>query len=250
MRLIIYTHTDYLDIFQIALDHLKLLDTKNIFIFANTNNPLYEYKTYLYDNSQEYPNRISQCLNQLEDIDPENEYILLCHDNDIVMSFNNNNLDKIKECMKTHNIDRCGLITLCDKNNISNEYYNDNTIVIDGDLNIVKNPSHWAYSVGPSIWNRKRFINLLLKFHYKDYRNIEDKQVQDYVNKNMKIYNVGATNNYIKYIGRKSNYNIMAILHITVRGNFIYDDNSTEKEYVMNLKTKYNNIRETTSYNL
>jgi hypothetical protein len=50
MKLIIYTHTDYLDIYKIQQDHLNLLNiSDNIVIFTNKHNPYYKYNQIYYN---------------------------------------------------------------------------------------------------------------------------------------------------------------------------------------------------------
>ena len=82
MKLIIYTNSEYKDIFSITRDHLKNLNKDNIIIFSDYS--IDDYQTIIYDNNNTYPQRIIQCFNNLNHINIE--YILFCHDNDIIIS--------------------------------------------------------------------------------------------------------------------------------------------------------------------
>jgi hypothetical protein len=107
MKLIIYTHTEFLDIYKIQQDHINILQNKNkiddVIIFTNKPDPYYKYKQYYYDDTTPYANRVLTCIQQVDDLD---EYFILCHDNDILISYEPDILDNLKNTMIQHNIDR------------------------------------------------------------------------------------------------------------------------------------------------
>jgi hypothetical protein len=92
--------------------------------------------------------------------------------------------------------------------------------------------------VGPSIWHFKSYLDILERYKDKNYRNIEDNDVQLNMKHNHLVYNAGKNNNFEKYGGRTFN-DYFGWLHITSNGGFLFDHNSNYINYVKELYTKY-----------
>ena len=85
-EIIIFTHTDYNDIWHIITQTLgETIGTKIPIYFALNKETPIAFKKYLYTELNTYPQRIIEVLEQ-----SHSDYILFFHDNDILMSFNNN----------------------------------------------------------------------------------------------------------------------------------------------------------------
>ena len=235
MKLVIYTHSEYNDIFQIQKEHLlqNVDNIHNIVVVSNKPDELYDdFKTLFYDEKLPYAGRLLKVLNEIED-----EHILICHDNDIIIGYDENVLNTFTEFMKNNNVGRIDLC--CLPQNFSNEYINTNKIIIDNENYVVKNFNYYNYSVGPSIWNRNIILNIFNNFKNKNYRNIEDDDVQQYTKSITQTVNIGKLSNTECFGGRIFN-SYFKWLHITIRGKLVYDRGFKYHQYVLDLYKKYN----------
>jgi hypothetical protein len=191
INFVIYSHTDYLDVLQIQTDYLSLIKNKTLLINKNEMdiNHIYIFydKIIFYDDSKPYPQRISECLNQITD-----DYILLCHDIDIIININQKLITEFYNFLKNHNFDRIdlkhfdssetSLLYICDdkENHLSWSVVskpND-----DNQLYLAKqnDPSKYIYNVNPSIWKRDSILEIMNEFPDKNYREIEQMDVQNF----------------------------------------------------------------------
>jgi hypothetical protein len=114
-------------------------------------------KVLIYDDGKNYSKRLEQSLSQIEE-----EYILLFHDMDIVVSMDEEKLTELVQRMKERNIDRIDLK------------------IHDGQPDLAAYKSlHYQFNVNPSIWKRSSLLDIVAKFD-KCYRTIEDLDVQEY----------------------------------------------------------------------
>ena len=235
MKFIIYTHTDFIDIYNIFNDYISKfdIDKNDIYIFTNNANDIYIYNTILYDDTKTYPQKIIECMSKMN-ID-ENENILFVHDNDLVIKYDKYIMNKISEKMYEYNIDRIQLIAIANENH--EDYKNCKKIYIDTDLYFFTYAYHYAYNVGPSIWKLKSFLNLLNKFNYKIYKTIENDETQEYTRNNFKTYHI--CNNEVGKFAHRTFCKGFIFLHLTDGGKFVMDKNSIYCELVENMYKDY-----------
>jgi hypothetical protein len=235
-KLVVYSHTDYLEILNIQTDYISKY--QNTILLINKNNlnldSLYsKYKQVLYyDDSNVYAARLLECIEQIDD-----SYFLLTHDIDILISINENMIDSLTNNMDRLNIDR---IDLKYTNNLSSNSY----INIDHHLNsniemlelpnsqnfLIKqlNINNYAYNVNPSIWKKSSLLQILQKFNYKNYRNIEDIDVQAFC----MSYNVFKIHsNKVLKCGYFELTEFYKYLHISHNGRFLSYNPQNLTEY-------------------
>jgi hypothetical protein len=226
---VIYGHTDYLDVLNIQTDQMNLIDDKILFLNKNELeiNDLYsKYKdVFFYDDSKLYPQRLSQCLNQIN-----YEYILFFHDIDLILSVNNELIDKLTDFLSHHKYDRIDLayaqkcespvIYQCPINKNVTEWVTTENFTDNDDLYLIKqtNPSNFIYNVNPSIWKRKTLIEIVDSFPSKTYRTIEDFEVQVFCEK-YNIFKIHSKDK--KECGHFHCINGFVFFHVTHNGSFV-----------------------------
>ena len=199
---VIYGHTDYLDILKIQTDYAQ--NRGHLTLFINENNldinELYEkYDEVVYYNDKEtYAVRVLSCLEKIN-----YDYILFIHDIDIILDSDVNIIKKLFEFLIVNNFDRVDLkysdkinpsTNLIKINNLRDvsqweqvsvneieKKTNTHYLIEQDDVN------NYIYNVNPSIWKRESFIELLSNFKHKNYRTIEEIDVQMY-SKKFKIF--------------------------------------------------------------
>jgi len=255
---VIYGNTDYLDVLQIQTDYLK--DIKNKILFINKNelniNLIYnEYiKVVFYDEANPYAKRLGECLNQIDD-----EYILLCHDIDIVFNVNQELIIEFYNFLKHNNFDRVDIkytptldstkIYKCqDKKNHKSWHIVDN-IDNDDKLYLIKqtNPHDYIYNVNPSIWKRDAILEIVNKFPNKSYREIEGFDVQVFSTK-FDIYKIYSE--YMVECGHYKCINDFVFFHISHNGKFVplVNYSTVYGQTYVNFKDEYEKIVK--NYNL
>jgi hypothetical protein len=226
---VIYGHTDYLDVLNIQSDYVNNITKKILFINKNSLDINYIYDKYdcviYYDDSKTYPQRLSECLKQIDD-----GYILFCHDIDILLTVNQKIINNIFEFLKYHNFDRVdlkytpsqesSLVYQCSQNKNFKEWYVTKTISDCDDLFLIKqtNPSNYIYNVNPSIWKKSSLLEIMDNFPYKNYRTIEDLDVQVFSTK-YTIFKI-HTKHKIE-CGHFECINDFVFFHITHSGSFV-----------------------------
>lgn len=220
LNYVIYSHSDYSDVLKIQTDYTFGIDNKILLIDEqfNDNEIISKYKKVLrYDDKLPYSNRLLS-LNELDF-----KYILLIHDIDILLSYDNNFISSCVKKMDEMNIDRIDL-----------QYYpphwNPNTNRIDlnfGDktVKLVKQEdiNGFIYNVNPSIWKLKTLINLMENFQNRTYRNIEMLDVQIFLSK-FNVYKL--YNNHFLQVGYFKCLDEFVFLHISHTGMFLPKTNN------------------------
>jgi hypothetical protein len=264
---IVYGNTDYLDVLKIQTDYI--FGDKHLTLFINTNNKdlekLYEKydRVIFYDDTQSYPDRISSCLKKVD-----YEYFVFTHDIDILLSVNKKTINKLHNFLKYHNFDRIDL-KYCDKfdnNSLIIEYSDDKNVdnwdrgvnhknIGDG-LFLIKQDdvNNYIYNVNPSIWKRETMITIFDKFKEKNYRTIEELDVQIFSKKYVifKLFSKNYLNcGYFKCL------DLYKFLHITHNGKFLpLNENYTTvygqsyydiKDEYLEIVNKYN-LKNTTKW--
>jgi len=215
----IFTHSDYHNIFLIALRRFeKFAPSFQIIIFTNhiIQNIDIKYIQIQYNDADVYTKKMLSCLSLLD-----YEYIIFIHDNNALYDFVNEiQIIQYIECMKTYHIDQLRL----NKNGVGNTPYNEvcNTIY---DISTINS---YIYSVQPAIWKLSSLIDILDKNTY-NYRDIElniDKHMLSY--KNCFYYNNEDT--FINTGRHKSN--LFPTIHLTYYGKWLYSENVPYIDYL------------------
>lgn len=229
---VVYTHTEFLDVCNIQTDYL-INDIKTLIINKNNLELDSLYSKYdnviFYDDSLPYASR----LLVLESLVSKYDYILFIHDIDVVIKKDNTVLNKVVELMKSNNIDRVDL--QLDGNPVGTINWNEHCIniisgeVINDRLNVENDVylglninGDFVYNVNPSIWNLKSFLEILNKYSYLTYRNIEtNSQLQSLMRSEYKTYQLYANNERRRKCGYFVCLDFFEFLHITHGGRFI-----------------------------
>jgi hypothetical protein len=242
MNYVIYGHTDYLDILNIQTDYLQNQSNVTLFLNYNTldlDNLYLKYdKVIFYDDTKPYASRLSMAIDQLDC-----KYFLFMHDIDILLNADNSILESFLPLMDEKSIDRIDLKHTGDIDGME---------ILDFGLKgscMVKqtNPGNYIYNVNPSIWKKESFIEILNTFPDKTYRNIEDRDVQNFSSK-FNVYKLHSE--YYKLCGYFNCLDFFIFLHISHSGKLLpltedfqtvygqsYEDASFEYTNIVN---KYN----------
>jgi hypothetical protein len=177
---VVYTHSDYFDILPIQLEYVKkvLGTTYPLYVFSNSNFPGCEYPTILYDDQLPYASRILSCLHVVT-----TDYVVVMHENDIILSMNSEVICSLPNIMSSHNIDS---VTL------KHEPRGSAPVPVIPELSLVAKYEYF-FCVQPTLWNKSRLIELFSTFPDKIYRKIEDDDVQAYMVKHYKAYALCST---------------------------------------------------------
>jgi hypothetical protein len=216
MKIIIITNSSYSYLWPILND--KLNKCKNIFICLDSNPNQFifneNFSLINYDANLNYSKRVKSILEKIDD-----DYIVLLHDIDIILNFDNEMLEKYLSIVKENNIDRLSFGVYNNPNKIIQK---NNLVVCKLDLRISNN-FFTPFDHTPSIYNRKSLIELYTIFNEESYVSVEQNlNVQIYVNENYKFYGIQKTNDIILKYHRGFVFSeFFNFLHITVQGKFL-----------------------------
>jgi hypothetical protein len=226
---VVYSHTDYLDVLKIQTDYV--LPIKNKTLLINTNNlDLSEiYSKYdniiFYNDNNPYPQRVSEGLRNIDD-----EFILFIHDIDILFYVDDDLISQLHSFLKFNNYDRIDLkhsgnvntstIYECSNMYDYNTWNKHNNVKDNNNLFLIKqdDPSQYIYNVNPSIWKRESLIEIMDKFPTKNYRTIEDFDVQIFCKK-YSIYKIFSKEK--KECGHFDCIKNFIFFHISHNGKFV-----------------------------
>tara|TARA_Y100000768_G_C23989983_1_gene691764 strand:- start:5547 stop:6377 length:831 start_codon:yes stop_codon:yes gene_type:complete len=185
--LIIYSHSEYEDILDIATSHLSQYKNKVLLINDQYKSDRYvnDYLDIIkYNDVEPYASRLLK-LNEIDE-----EYILFMHETDILIKYDIDVINNMKIYMKNQDIDKIELqhcawppadMPLKQTYNMKNKeiYFNDvcNLYKID-------NPKFFVYNVNPTLWKKKSLLNIMYNFREYNYRDIEADAVQKYTSDN------------------------------------------------------------------
>lgn len=232
---VVYSHTDYLDILSIQTEGLKYTD-KILLINKSDKDLDYLYSKYnqviFYDDSLPYASRLLslRCL--------KNKYILFIHDIDIVVKKDDSYINRVKNYMVEHSIDRIDLQCrhswdISNRDRLSIEFDN-----LKVELRMQKNINNYIYNVNPSIWKLNVLLDIMENFKNETYRTIENESVMKYCLK-YNIYKL-YSDNPIK-CGWFSCLSFFQFIHITHKGKLLPRSNN---RLDTNLIRDYNKIIE------
>lgn len=221
---IVYSHTDYARILEIQTEYVQKYKSKTLLINKNSDVNMEDiYRKYdrviFYDDSTPYATRLLTCLLQLD-----MDYILLIHDNDILLHSNDDVLSDLNALMIEKDIDRIDL------KHLPYDAPDHSSIVINEQMYLVRQltPGFYIYNVNPSIWKRSVFIELLTAFKHKGYRDIEHWDVQ-YFCLRYRVYKL-HTDDYLK-CGYLDCPKFFKFLHISHSGKLLTPTADCKTEY-------------------
>ena len=146
--LIIYTHSDYKDVWKLLFGQLKkYLPNQKVYVLSNSENSEIpnEYTTIVYDDSKIYTERLKHCLSQIDE-----EVVLFQHEDMILFDEPKVELfDKYINYVKEDKVDSVKLI-----------YVMENDVVSDIDSTLISN-QYSKFSIQPTLIKLKNFVSLL-----------------------------------------------------------------------------------------
>ena len=232
---VFYTHSSYSDVMNIQCHYTKKILNKILITDkSNDENILKEFnKVFYYSDNEPYSQRLFNFLCEITD-----EYIILMHDNDILIEKDDNILEKCINLMVDNNYDRIDFQV-----GGPNQLPHFELIPIDDEKKhyLSRNNNQWnyIYNVNPSLWRVSTLKNILENFLDYDYRSIESTVVQDYcLNNDFKMFKLMG-DDYIT----SSPFKVLPFfqyIHITHNGNFLPINNNSSED----IKKHYSNIVE------
>ena len=242
MKFIVFTHSSYNDIYKINQDHLLKLDIshEDIVIFTDKQDSMYIFKTYIYDDSKLYHNRIKECFEQIED-KTEYGYFIFFHDNDIFLSLDMKKIEKLKKLMIQNDLSRIQFNLysipehMKEDNRCEECYYrhpckiHSNKFVVDDDISILENKGYYVYSVSTSMWRLNSYLDIIYNTLDCDYYEVETPANSYFILKGYKCYSIISKfyNNYFNRIYSSC----INIIHLTCRGKFIIENDFSKNIY-------------------
>lgn len=181
---VVYSHTDFLDILKIQTDYLKTTDNKILLVNTSTLNiddvcSKYKHVIY-YDDSLPYAGRLLSLSNL------QHKYIVLTHDIDIVMHKEDCVFDAIIDIADKNSVDS---IHLKHYPTLSNNHISVSSNGYTFKLDKHTDPHNYIYNVNPTLWKLSSLLQIMTKFSYKGYREIEHHDVQHFCTK-FNVYNL------------------------------------------------------------
>ena len=243
---VVYSNTEYVDILEIQTDHITVRQS-NCVLFINKNDLELDaiYSKYsqvcFYNDKDSYATRLHTCIGQLDF-----EYFVLLHDIDVLIHSDNSIIDLIHQAMLVEKIDR---VDLKYTDNLGSSTVYDLSEYVGQGVFLVRQEDIYGYiyNVNPSIWKKSCLLQILSNFLGKNYRNIEDLDVQIFC-KQFNIYKI-HTDTYVD-CGHFSCVDFFKYFHISHGGKLVpLNTNYTTvygqpyvdvKDYYVNIVDKYN----------
>jgi hypothetical protein len=148
---LIHTHLDYIEPFTMCMGQLNLYcpDINKYVLINKKIESKPEFVQIEYDDNTNYSQRFKNITDKIL-----NDYILYLHEDMIL--YDKPNIESLKnlcDIMEKNNID---CIKLCANTDVTEEIYK----------NLRKQGGFYAFSVQPSLWNKKSFIKFMSHFNY------------------------------------------------------------------------------------
>lgn len=172
---ITYSHTDYQDIWPLTFHGIKALNNipmrKVLAMNTSSIKPTIQgvYDDILtYDDTLQYPAKVAQILEQVK-----TTYVFFVHDIDVILNFNTEQFNLLFEIIQTYDMDRFffGLFKPMGEQ------------IKVGRFNLTEaksSPIYFhPYDVGPSIWKRSVFLDMMTNYKSETYRTIETSKIQE-----------------------------------------------------------------------
>jgi hypothetical protein len=201
-------------------------------------------KVIFYDSSDTYPVRISKSLSQID-----SDYVLLLHDIDILLKYDLGVLEFLQTFLINNQYDRIDLkytpkingelIYEIIRNGENNVIIEKTDLVEDGEYYLISqnDETNYIYNVNPSIWKKNVIIDIMEKFPHKNYRTIEDPDVQVYCKK-FNIFKIYSKNQLL--CGYFECVDFFVFLHISHSGKLLPLNNSFTTVYGQS----YNDVKD------
>jgi hypothetical protein len=213
-EIVIFTHTEYQDIWPIILDSIYKNHLENVVRFAvngNVDSSKLPFIKYIYDESKPYGERMCEVLEKVQ-----SEYIFFFHDVDILMSFDKERFSMLLEWIIKEDVDRF-YMGVFGSNRLVGKLV-DMPIGISG-----KNICNWfitPYDLGPSIWKRRTFQEIMKQFSAETYRSIEFSGIQDVMLKK-KVYGFSKLDIPVRFTLGRPFTEWFSFCHILAQGKWI-----------------------------
>lgn len=228
LRHVTYSHSDYVDILQIHADYISHKKNKTLIIDTDSIpqniKDVYDQIIY-YDDSLPYASRILHCLNSIEE-----DFVLLMHDNDILLRSDGDKMEQILHLCMKHNMDRLDLQNTCFRNK-TNDIIVNNECQLVGQVAFRNHPvmgDNYVYNVNPSIWNKQSLSMVMEQFNHLGYREIEGPEVQQFCG-GLKIYKISTSN--FSSCGHFDCADFFTFFHITHGGELVPFDGTHKNKY-------------------
>lgn len=218
---VVYSHTDYLKILEVQSDYIHKCPNRVLFINTPTGRELQSIegkygKVVYYDDTLQYTDRVAQGLESIK-----SKYIIFTHDIDILLSIDLRTIEQLVTLAEEHNIDRIDL---------KHTPIPEDTHEHDKEVSLVKvtDVNSYMYNVNPSIWKVDAFKDLLNNFKNRNYRNVEDLDVQKFCLK----YNMykAHSDTFLK-CGYYNCMSFYTFLHISHAGRLLTLNEDSKTEY-------------------
>ena len=183
-------------------------------------------KTILYDDKLPYFQRILGCIEQVN-----TTHFIITHDNDILIQFDIDAINRLVNVMTTNNIDAVKLhnITGNPEIHIKDALY----------ISPIKDDEMYRYSVNPRLWNKVSALKLFSSFPQKDYRSSEGANVQEF-SKKQKVYTLCESPVIMAYHAQAKCY---VAMHITLGGAIAQYDKMQDRNPDPIIISEYNKIK-------
>lgn len=153
---IVYSHSSYSDCWDAFFGRNKRyfnIPFDNYYIFTDAVNNRIDnrFQTVLYDEKFDYTNRLFHCLNQISD-----DYVFFTHEDMIL--YDHVHRQYMEECLDViKDVDFIKMLKGGGQKDLSsNIRYKQSNILKVADSNF-----DFVFSIQPSLWNRKSFLNLI-----------------------------------------------------------------------------------------
>lgn len=216
MSLIIFSNSEYSYLWPLIEETIsKIIFSNKVFVsdYSDIPNPKGFDQYITYDLNNCYAKRWT--LDILPKI--STEFIIVVHDVQLIINFDNTFICNLLEILKNNNIDRCSL-------NLFNgcEIIEENSIKICN-LNNAKGNTFTPYDLCPTIWNIKSFNKLFKTFSEETYTGSElNPNLQNYCANNFKCFGIQKTEKKILYCLGRPYSEHFKVLHITLKKEITY----------------------------
>jgi hypothetical protein len=240
---VIYSHSDNSDIWAHLSESISKISNKYkkyIAVEAGSHCDLSEFtKVIEYDDSDMYDKKLHTIFSHVD-----TQYVVLIHDNDLIVNFDNDLFDRLLQSCMENKIDRCMFGVVAKDVPIKVSLGEDHTI---GKINNISTPHFYTpYDVGPSIWRVDAYKAALATAPNTHYRDIELSAVKQYCISNLNMYaflSHPVEKSY--YVIGRPFYHKFQFLHIFVRRQLLEEHlYMDQQENFRELLVKYPKIKE------
>ena len=227
---LLYTHTEYDDIFQIhikklveffpSINYAICIDNTNLFVekYASIYKPI---QVYQYDTNAPYAERLRSVISQIK-----TPYLILGHEKNVLTGpVNNNIMIDLLNIMREKNIDQLRLM-------VSGIPYP----VFDNNI-IHKITEGYFMSIVPAIWKVNSLLNILNKYSHLSYKQFELDDVQNETKK-LNNYYISTPHDSLFSKGGIALSYIYPVIHLTFRGKWWCTNN--HKPFIEKFLTEFN----------